>query len=334
MALGFAIVGTGMFASGRVMHALTRAQNCAPVAVVSRDRGRAAAFAEEHGIAAAYDDLGAALADRRVDAVWVTTPHNLHRPVVEAAAAARKHVLCEKPLATTVDDARAIVAACRRAGVALGAGFHLRHHPIHREVRRLVASGAAGPIMFAEAEWSLESSIAAASAWRRDPESSGGGIVTGTGVHAIDLLRFVLSDEVVSVSAIADAGASGAAVDTRAVAMLRFSRGTVGVVRCMRPVRSPANDLTIQGATGALTGRGTIDEATRGRLEAIHVEPGLLGIPAGADMYAAQANAFAGAAQRGDDPDASGFDGLAVTIITTALYESARTGRSVEVNAR
>jgi 1,5-anhydro-D-fructose reductase (1,5-anhydro-D-mannitol-forming) len=302
--------------------------------LVSRDRERAGAFAVEHGVPAANDDHGAALADPRVDAVWVATPHNLHLPVVEAAAKARKHVLCEKPLATSVEDARAIVRACQQAGVALGAGFHLRHHPLHREAQRLVTAGALGPVLSAEGEWSLESEITAGASWRRDPEASGGGIITGTGVHVIDLLRCVLADEVVAISAMTDSATSPVApVETRAVASLRFARGTLALLRCVRPVHNPPNDLLLQGARGMLIGRGTIDEATHGRLEVSGAESELSGVPAGANMYAIQANEFARAALSGETPEASGWDGLAVTVITEALYESARTGREVRIES-
>ncbi len=332
--MGFAIVGPGRFASGRIVPALVRASNCAPVAVVSRDRARAEAFAEEHGIPAAYDDLSAALADPRVEAVWVATPHDAHRRVVEAAAKARKHVLCEKPLATTVEDARAIVHACGQAGVALGSGFHLRYHPLHHEMRRLVAAGELGIIAAAAGEWSLDSEITAGAPWRRDPAASGGGIVTGTGVHVIDLLRYVLADEVVAVSAMTNAATSPAApVETSATALLRFARGTLATVRCVRPVHNPPNDLLLQGTRASLTGRGTVDEAARGRLEAGAVDTALSGIPAGTNMYAAQAHAFTDAARRGDEPDASGWDGLAVTVITAALYESAGSGREVRIES-
>ena len=334
MALGFAVVGPGRFASGRIVPALARAQGCAAVAVVSRDRQRAEQFAAEHGVPAAYDDLGAALADPRVDAVWVATPHNLHRPVVEAAAAARKHVLCEKPLATTIEDARAIVYACRQAGVALGTGFHLRHHPLHVEARRLVTAGALGTVVSAQGEWSLESEIGSGAPWRRDPEASGGGIVTGTGIHVLDLLRYVLDDELAAVSAVTDAVISPAApVETRALALLRFARGALGVIRCARPVHSPPNDLLVQGTRAALTGRSTVDEASHGRLEVAGAETELTGVPAGTNMYAVQAQAFAQAALSGEEPNASGWDGLAVTIITAALYESARTGREVRIES-
>lgn len=332
MVLGFAIVGAGQFAAARIVPALVRAADCTPVAVVSRDRMRGERFAEEYGLPTAYDDLGAALADPHIDAVWVATPHALHREVVERAAAARKHVLCEKPLATTVEDARAIVATCRRAGVSLGTGFHLRHHPLHREAHRLVASGEMGTVLHAEGEWSLESPGGTAAPWRTDATLAGGGIVTGTGVHVIDLLRFVLGDEVAAVSAVTDTDRSPIApLETRAVALLRFAHGATATVRCLRPVRAPINGLIVQGTTASLATTNTIDEAARGRLAVVGAESDLVGIPAGTDMYTRQAHAFARAAINGDEPSASGRDGLAVAEITAALYESARRGREVRV---
>lgn len=329
--LGFAIIGPGRFAAGRIVPALQRAGNCRLVAVVSRDRQRAETFAEEHGVPRAYDDLAAALADREVEAVWVATPHALHREHVEAVAAARRHVLCEKPLATSVEDAAAIVRACRRAGVALGTGYHLRHHPLHREAHRLVGEGELGEIALAHAEWSLAPTPPGASAaWRRDPELSGGGIVTGTGIHAIDLLRFVLDDEVAEVNAATDAATSPVRpLESRALITLRFARGTMATVRCARGVHAPSNDLLVQGVTGSLTAQRTIDELTRGRLEVLGADTGLSGVPAGSDMYALQAHAFAEAVGAGEEPDASGEDGLRLVEIAGALYQSARAGRTV-----
>jgi 1,5-anhydro-D-fructose reductase (1,5-anhydro-D-mannitol-forming) len=331
--LGFAILGPGRFAEARIAPALHRSGNCSLVAVVSRDRTRAEAFGEEHGVARAYDDLGAALADPDVQAVWVATPHSLHREHVEQIAAARRHVLCEKPLATTVEDAKAIVRACRQTGVALGTGYHLRHHPLHKEVRRLVIEGELGEIAAAQAEWSLPPAPPGASApWRRDPELSGGGIVTGTGIHAIDLLRFVLDDEVESISAMSDARTSPISpLESRALALLRFRRGTLATMRCARGVHAPQNDLLIQGVTGSLTAHRTIDEATRGTLEVSGADSPLSGVPAGSDMYALQARAFADAVEQGAEPNASGEDGLRMVEIAAALYESARTGRAVPV---
>jgi predicted dehydrogenase len=102
-------------------------------------------------------------------------------------------------------------------------------------------------------------------------------------------------------------------------------------MRCVRPVHSPTNDVVILGSAATLIGRGTVDEAAHGRLEVSGAEADLTGVPAGTNMYARQAEAFARAALGGEEPSASGWDGLAVTAITAALYESARTGREVRI---
>ena len=86
------------------------------------------------------------LANRGVEAVYVATPNDRHADVVEACARAGKHVLCEKPMATTLDDARRMVAACERAGVRYATAFDQRFHAAHRRLRDLVAGGALGVV--------------------------------------------------------------------------------------------------------------------------------------------------------------------------------------------
>jgi len=333
MANGWAVIGTGTFAGARIAPALNRAIGCRFTAVVSRDRARAEAFASEHGALRAYDDLRDALRDPDVGYVWVATPHALHRDPVLAAAAAGKHVLCEKPLATSRADAREMLRACRRAGVQIGTGYHLRHHPLHGEVRRLVQAGALGIPTFAEAEWSTpvrRPGEGYSAAWRSDPELAYAGITTGTGIHAIDLLRFVLQDEVTEITALTDAATSPISpLETRAVALLRFAKGTLATVRCLRATVQPQNNLQITGATARIEARHTLDEVARGTLEGIGIDPELFGTPAGTDLYALQAEAFVRACQDGRDPDASGEDGLRMVEVLEALLESAKTGRTI-----
>ncbi len=334
MTAGWAIIGPGLFAANRIAPALNKAVNGRLVAIVSRDRQRAEQFAEEHGALRAYDDLDAALRDREIDCVWVATPHSLHLEPVLACASARKHVLCEKPLATDRASAREMIRACARANVQLGTGFHLRHHPLHKEARRLVEAGEFGELVLdAAAEWSVappKPGEGYSSAWRRDPALAFAGITTGTGVHAIDLLRFVLDDEIVAISAFTDAETSPIApLESRAETLMRFSRGTLAVMRCLRGVPAPHNDLLIAGAKGWLVTRGSLGEATRGTVEAFGVEPEVVGAPAGWDMYAAEAEAFVRAIENDEPPNASGEDGLRAVEALDALLESARTGRTV-----
>jgi 1,5-anhydro-D-fructose reductase (1,5-anhydro-D-mannitol-forming) len=332
MSLAWAILGTGRFASSRAAAALNKAHDCRALAVISRDRERAQRFAAEYGIPVAYDDLQAALSDRRIEAVWVTSPHNAHRDHVLACARAGKHVLCEKPLATTVPDARQMVAACQQAGVRLGTGYHLRHHPLHAEARRLVREGRLGEVVAADAEWSLIPRQDADSAeWRWDPTMSGGGIFTGTGVHALDLLRYVLDDEVEAIGAMADRVPDSGEVERSLICQLRFRRGTIATVRCFRGVRSPANDLLLEGRTAAIRVRHSLEEQARGVLELEGISDQLRGVPAGTDLYALQLEAFAAATREGRDASASGVDGLRVTEATVAVYEAAASGRMIHL---
>ena len=141
--------------------------------------------------AARYDlplcsDLTEALADPRIGAVVITTPHSLHRPMVEAAARAGKHVFCEKPLALNSPDAAAMIAACRDAGVVLGVGHNRRLWPSMQALKRITASGELGEILHIEGHFSNQHSDNTAGTWRDSPAESPGGGMTGAGLHILD----------------------------------------------------------------------------------------------------------------------------------------------------
>ena len=149
-------------------------------------------FAKEMNIAigTSYDDV---LADRSIDAVVLATPHTRHRAQVEAAAAAGKHVFCEKPFALTVDDAKAAIAACRKAGVALGVGHNRRLWPSMVKLKEVVSSAEFGTVMFAEGNYSHD--ILANTPldnWRSAPQETKAGGMTGMGIHLLDGFSFLI----------------------------------------------------------------------------------------------------------------------------------------------
>ena len=129
MPFGWGIVSTGTHPDVKIAPAMAAADGGELVGVYSRDQHRAEAFAQKHGAHAAYSQLGDLLKDSRVDGVFVSSPNALHAEHVVQAAEAGKHVLCEKPMATTVADAVRMLQACRRAAVTLGVAFNLRQHP-------------------------------------------------------------------------------------------------------------------------------------------------------------------------------------------------------------
>lgn len=133
------------------------------------------------------------LADPAIEAVVLATPHTTHRLMVEAAAAAGKHVCCEKPFALSRADAEAALAACRRAGVVVGVGQNFRFMPSIKALRELVESGALGTIMHVEGNYSHDW-IAGLDVnhWRNAREESRAGGMTGMGIHVLDCFSYLV----------------------------------------------------------------------------------------------------------------------------------------------
>jgi len=144
------------------------------------------AFCAQHGLTF-HQTYAQALADPQVDAVVLATPHSLHSPQVIAAAAAKKHVFCEKPFALTKADAQAAVDATTTAGVTLGLGYNRRFHPEMTRLRDQIRSGELGTILHVEATMTFPNGLfVKPDAWRADKHETPCGALTPMGVHAID----------------------------------------------------------------------------------------------------------------------------------------------------
>ena len=146
--LRWGLIGASTIASEHMIGAI-RANGGEVVAVLSSDASRGRSYAETHGIPRSTTDLAALVEAPDIDAVYISTTNELHRDQAFAAAAAGKHVLCEKPLALTLADARAMVAACKRRGVVMGTNHHLRNAATHRAMREAIAAGRIGKPLFA-----------------------------------------------------------------------------------------------------------------------------------------------------------------------------------------
>jgi predicted dehydrogenase len=186
-------------------------------------------FAKEMNIAigTSYDDV---LADKSIDAVVLATPHTRHRAQVEAAAAAGKHVFCEKPFALTVDDAKAAIAACRKAGIALGVGHNRRLWPSMVKLKEIVSSGEFGTIMFAEGNYSHD--ILADTPldnWRSAPQETKAGGMTGMGIHLLDGFSFLIGP-MARVSALSTKRILPFESGDTTQAMLAFKNGATGTI--------------------------------------------------------------------------------------------------------
>lgn len=327
--IGWGIAGLGRIAGTEIAPAVTAAGNSALAAVSSRDAGRARNFADQHGAASAYDDYRAMLADPAVDAVYIATPNSLHADQVVQAAEAGKHVLCDKPLATTIPDAERAVAACQAAGVRLGVTFQTRNHEGMSDLRRLLADGEIGAVRLVQIE--VSPGRALPGGWRTDPALAGVGVMNNLGVHAYDLLRYLLDAEVAEATAVVDVE-PGFAVDTMALALLRFDTGALAYVNANQSVPNSQPDLSIYGTEGTVLGR----RITRPNLEG---SISVLGRSGSTDRQVSTAGAFvttvagfAAAVLQERDPTPSGLDGLRSVQLTDALARSVKQQRTIRLD--
>jgi predicted dehydrogenase len=226
------MVGGGFM--GRVHTAAVRAAGGHVVAVASSSPDSASRAADALGVATAHATVQGLLDDPGVDVVHVCAPNAVHADLVLAALAAGKHVVCEKPLATSTVDADALVLAARAAGTVAAVPFVYRYHPMVREARARVASGRTGRVLSVRGsylqDWLLDSDDVD---WRVDSAAGGPSrAFADIGSHLVDLLEFVLGDAISSLSAVVDRvhdERGGRAVDTEDEAAVVFET-TAGVI--------------------------------------------------------------------------------------------------------
>lgn len=222
---GVALIGTGRWA-GQIAAAAGRA-GLRLVTCFSRDDERCAAFAAQAGCAAA-PSFEAAIEHPDVGGVLLVTPNDVHAEQAIACARRGRHVFVEKPIADSVPAAERMRDACARAGVTLAVGHAFRRLGAARRVQELVAAGALGEVVLAEANMSLPGSFPPG-AWRGQRARNPGGPLMQLGIHHIDTLSAWLGTPR-AVTGEFDHLAAAVDIDDVGVAVLRFARGAVGVV--------------------------------------------------------------------------------------------------------
>jgi predicted dehydrogenase len=186
-------------------------------------------FAAKHTLAIGTD-YAAVLADPAIEAVVLATPHTTHRAMVETAAAAGKHIYCEKPFALSKADAQAALAACKRAGVTIGVGHHFRLMPSMQQLHAWISSGALGTIMHAEGNYSHDwLANISPEGWRAAPEETRAGGMTGMGIHVLDCFRDLIGP-VARVSALSKRRALALPTGDTTAALLEFANGATGTL--------------------------------------------------------------------------------------------------------
>ena len=331
VAVNWAFVGASTIAGQYLVRAI-RAQGESDVRwVVSGSADRAAAFAEIHSIAHSGTDLMAALTDPALDAVYISSTNEKHHGQAMAAIAAGKHVLCEKPLATSVSDAQSMVRAAERAGVVFATNHHLRSAGSLRAIRDLIAAGKVGKVLSLRVFHAVELPMHLRG-WRLDDPAAGGGVIADLTVHNADTVRFLLGEDPVSVVAHMDATGLGQGVEDSAMSVWAMPSGTMVFSHESFTHPFAASGLEVHGTKGSIVARGVLSQEPAGEIDLITTHgTARVEFDHGA-IYESVVRNFCAAVSGTVEPAASGRDGVKSLQIANAVRDAARTGQRQAVN--
>lgn len=249
------ILGCGDVVERKSGPALMQASGSSVVAVMRRDGTKAADFARRHGVPRWYNDADALLADPDVNAVYIATPPDSHLDLTRRAAQAGRRILVEKPMARTVAECEAMIAACDAAGVPLHVAYYRRFYPKFQAAKRLIDAGGIGQTVSVTLQMAKPKGppLPGPLPWRLRPEISGGGLFMDTGVHRLDIILYLLGDITDVRGLAANLSGAGEAEDSVAFAFRLVGSGALGTVTCHFGLSPIARDrLEIVGTDAVL----------------------------------------------------------------------------------
>lgn len=329
----WALIGASTIAREFVIAAI-RAQPDASIVGVYSASGRGESFAAEFGIPQVYDSLETCLNDPYVDAVYISTTNELHAAQTIAAARAGKHVLCDKPLATTFTDGQAMVRECEIAGVVFATNHHLPNAATHRTIRQLLEDRAIGEVRAVRVFHARELSEDLRT-WRTGRPSAGAGVILDVTVHDAALVSFLLAEPIAAVSAVSYLQGLGIdGVEDAVLGVMTTASGIPVAFHDAWTVPHAGTGLEVHGSQASIIAREVMTSLPDGTVElrcgdqATPVE-----IPDREDLYVRTVRLFHEAIERRGGPAVSGTDGLNALRVALATREAARSGRNVDVHS-
>jgi predicted dehydrogenase len=332
--LGVALVGLGNYATGQLAPALQETRRCHLSAIVTGTPRKAKAWQKKYDLSEAhtydYETFDQLAGDDAVDIVYVVLPNGMHAEYTVRAAEAGKHVICEKPMATSVAEGERMIGACDEAGVKLSIGYRLHFQPHHRRVMEWGQEQVFGPVErmnngFAFPIGSPEGNPAVQ--WRLDKEMAGGGALMDVGIYAVQAARYTTGEEPVAVTAeeFKEHPQKFDEVDETIHFELEFPGGAVGKGRTS--YSDSYNRLRAEAADGWMElepayGYGGVDGRThRGPMQIENV-----------NQQARQMDAFAACIQEGRASRVPGEEGLRDMKVIEAIYDSIDAGQRVQIS--
>jgi predicted dehydrogenase len=280
-----------------------------------------------------------------VDAIYIASPVNMHFDHVISCAKGKKHLLCEKPLGMSTAETGKMISACKAEGVKLGTSFMMRFHAQHQAALQMIKDGKLGKPVYGRAQLScwyppIEG------AWRQDPLTGGGGSLMDMGSHCIDLLEMFFG-KIKSVSCFINNSIHPYKSEDSAIVALLFENGAMGTVDtyfCI-PDNSSKNILELYGSRGSILAKGTIGQGASGEMTAYlegdsssytaqqtrDSSDGISINPFPVNTYRAEIEEFSSAILEKREPLNNVKLGLENQKIMEACYESARSGKTINI---
>jgi 1,5-anhydro-D-fructose reductase (1,5-anhydro-D-mannitol-forming) len=316
------IVGASTIAREWMIGAI-RANGGEILSLLSHDAVRGAAYAQAHGIAHVFTELDAFI-ESGLDAIYIGSTNAHHRAPTLAAAARGIHVLCDKPLATTLNDVREMIAACSAAKVVLATNHHLRNAPAHVAMRTRLRDGAIGELI-AMRVFHAVYLPPHLQTWRLSDPSAGAGVILDITVHDVDTMRFYADAEPLSVSAISqNRGLAAPGIEDGVMCQWEFAGGIIAQSHEGFTSQDAPTGFELLGTKGSLVGRGimsqkpvgTVTLQVGGQSSSVDYAP--------RNLYEISIERFYAAVRGDGTPAASGIDGFASLAGALAAAESAR----------
>lgn len=317
----------GLLSTAKINNAVIRpiqeSSNHQLAAVASRNLDKAKAYAAEKNIPRAYGSYEELLADPEVDVIYNSLPNHLHAEWTIKACQAGKHVLCEKPIALSLEEVDAIEEASRKAGVVVQEAFMYRHHPQTLRVKEMVDQGAIGPVHLIRGIFTF---------YNENPQNVrlvpeyGGGSIWDVGVYPVSYMRTVLNSMPEEVFCWQISGPTG--VDVAFSGELRFPSGILGQFQSGF-IAHRYTSVEIMGEKGSLFIPNPFSPYTNEEFNWItEKEPQWIRIP-GMNLYLGELDDLAECIRTGKSPRVTLEDSRKNTQVILACIESARTGKSV-----
>ena len=338
------VIGSGGIAKRRTIpEGIAHAKHADLVSVFDINQEVNKAVADQFHASAAQSIQD--LINSDIDAVYISSPANMHLEQAIECAKGKKHVLCEKPLGMTVKEAEKMIRICKEEGVILGVGLMMRFAAQHQAALKMIKEGKLGKPVYGRAQLSCWYPPIPG-AWRQDPALGGGGSLMDMGSHCIDLLEMFFG-KVKSVSCFINNNVHNYKSEDSAVVSLFFENGAIGTVDtyfCI-PDNSSKNALELYGSKGSILAKGTIGQGPSGEMIAYlegeaagynatqerNAGDGILINPDPVNTYLAEIEEFSSAILEKREPLNNFTLGLQSQKVLEACYKSAKSGKTIDI---